>query len=168
MSYLVPPQIIAKRLSIQKSNATVTPTIITDLSQVTGIGTFVFQYHLIYRSTAAATGIRFDVNYTGTVTNFVWNQYWVDTSATASTAAPDQDEVLATGAVLGGFASRAKGTAGRGTTISVDTANVDMYMRIEGIMVVTVAGSLDLYHGSETAVSTTIEVGSSLLIFQTV
>ena len=166
MSYFVPPTIIARQLSTQHDNATTTPTICTSLSVATGIGVFTFQYYLIYQSTAAATGVRFDVNYTGTVTRFVWNQRWVDISATASTAATDQDEILSTGAVMGAFASRAKGTAGRGTTLSVDTANADSLMIIEGIMVVTVAGSLDLYHGSETAATTSVMVGSTLLLNQ--
>ena len=166
MSYALPPAIIARQLSTQHDNATTTPTIVTALSVSTGLGVFTFRYDIIYQSSAAGTGIKFDVNYTGTVTRFVWNQRWVDTSATASTAAPDQDEVLSTGAVMGAFASRAKGTAGRGTTLSVDTANADMYMIIEGIMIVTAAGSLDLYHGSETAATTSVMVGSGLWLTQ--
>ena len=157
---------IKKRLSAQQTNATTTPTKVTGLDQATEIGTFVFQYMIRYRSTATTTGVRFDVNYTGTITSFVWNQRWVDASSTASTAAPDQDEILAAGAVIGAFASRAKGTAGRGTTLSVDTANADMLMIIEGLMVVTVAGNLELYHGSETAVTTSIEADSVLMIIQ--
>jgi len=166
MSYIIPPSRIVRQLSTQHDNATTTPTICTSLSVSSGIGVFTFRYDIIYQSTAATTGVRFDVNYTGTVTRFVWFQRWVDISATASTAATDQDEVLATGAVMGAFASRAKGTAGRGTTLSVDTANADSYMIIEGIMVVTVAGSLDLYHGSETAATTSVMVGSTLTLAQ--
>ena len=157
---------IKKRLSAQQTNATITPTKVTGLDQTTEIGTFVFNYMIRYRSTAAGTGVRFDVNYSGTVTSFVWNQRWVDAGATASTAAPDQDEVLATGAVAGAFASRAKGTSGRGTTLSVDTANADMLMIIEGLMVVTAEGDLQLYHGSETAATTSVEADSVLTIIQ--
>ena len=65
------------------------------------------------------------------------------------------------------MASRAKGTAGRGTTLSVDTINADMMMVIEGLMIVTVAGDLQLYHGSENAVATTIKTGSSLVLTKT-
>lgn len=65
---------------------------------------------------------------------------------------------------MGAFGSRAKGTAGRGTTLSVDTINVDMLMIIEGTFVCTVTGDLELWHGSETAASTTVKAGSSLIL----
>jgi hypothetical protein len=88
----------------------------------------------------------------------------VDVSAAASTAAPDQDEVLSTGAVVGAFAARAKSTTGWGTTLSVDAANADMLMIIEGLVVVTGSGDLQLYHGSEVAAATTVKAGSSVII----
>jgi hypothetical protein len=156
--------ITTKRLAAQTTRTTVTPAIVTGLSLSTEVGVYTFKYYLIYRSTNTNTGVRFDVNYTGTVTNFVWIQRWVDVSATASTAAPDQDEIIAAGGVIGGFSSRAKGTAGRGTTLSVDTANADMLMILEGIMVVTVAGSLDLYFAGETTTSVSLEAGSALVV----
>lgn len=155
-------------LASNQANSTTTPTELTGLSVVNvQPGTYVFNYYVLYQSAATTTGVRFDVNFTGTVTKFAWNQMWVDVSATAATAAADQDAVLTTGSVYGAFASRAKGTAGRGTTISVDTANADMLMRIEGIMIVTVAGDLELWHGSEVAAASTVLAGSSLILHKT-
>lgn len=160
------PMVVA--LSGDQSNSTTTPTEVTGLSVVNvQPGTYVFNYYIMYQSAATTTGVKFDVNFTGTVTKIVWNQMWVDTSATASTAAADQDAVGAAGQVYGAMASRAKGTAGRGTTISVDTANADMLMRIEGIMIVTVAGDLELWHGSEVAAASTILARSSLILHKT-
>ncbi len=156
-----------KSLSADQSNSTVTPTNVTGLDVATGTGTFIFQYYIRYQSAATTTGVRFDVNHTGTVTSFVWNQRQIDTSATAATAAADQDQVQAASGVMGGFASRAKGTAGRGTTVSVDTANADMLTIIEGLFVCTVSGDLELWHGSETAASTTVKAGSSLILTRT-
>lgn len=155
-------------LASDQANPTTTPTELTGLS-VANVqpGVYVFNYYVLYQSAATTTGVRFDVNFTGTVTKFAWNQMWVDVSATAATAAADQDAVLSTGSVYGAFASRAKGTAGRGTTISVDTANADMLMRIEGIMIVTVAGDLELWHGSEVAAASTVLAGSSLILHKT-
>jgi hypothetical protein len=135
---------------------------VTGLDQTVAPGTYIFEYYIRYQAAALTTGVKFDVNHSGTVTSFVWNQRWVDVSATASTAAADQDNIQAAGAVVGGFASRAKGTAGRGTTLSVDTANADMLMIIEGVAVVTVSGDLQLYHGSEVAFASTVKAGSSL------
>lgn len=157
-----------KKLSMASdgtTNTSVTPAKQTALDLATGTGIFNFQYFIRYQTAALTTGIKFDVNHTGTVTAFLWNQRYIDVSATAATAAPDQDNVLATAAVMGGFASRAKGTAGRGTTISVDTANADMLMIIEGLAVVTVTGNLELYMGTEVAASGAIvKAGSHLIL----
>jgi hypothetical protein len=155
-------------LAADQSNSTTTPTSVSGLiSDTLQPGTYVFRYYVRYQAGATTTGVKFDVNFTGTVTAFVWNWHVVDTTATAATAAADQDAVAATGQVYSVFASRAKGTAGRGTTISVDTANADMFAVIEGIMTVTVAGQLDLYHGSEVAAASTVMAGSSLILTKT-
>ncbi len=156
------------KLGSDHINATTTPTEVTGLSVVgTGTGTFVFNYYILHQADAATTGIRFDVNHTGTVTSFVWNQMFVGLTQTAADANPDQDEVLATASIYNAFSSRGKGTAGRGTTLSVDTLAADMLMRIEGLMVVTVDGDLELWHGSEVAANTTVKAGSSLLLVKT-
>lgn len=155
-------------LAGDQSNSTVTPTEVTGLSVVSvQPGVYTFDYYILYNSGVTTTGVRFDVNFTGTVTSFVWNQYWSDLSATAATAVPDQDNIGAAGHVMASFASRAKGTAGRGTTLSTDSAGSDMLMRIEGLMIVTVAGDLELWHGSEVAAISTIKAGTSLVLTKT-
>lgn len=145
-------------------NSTTTTAKITGLDLTVGAGTYQFKYMIRHQSAATTTGVKFDVNHTGTVTSFIYNTYFVDATATASTAAHDQDEVLATAAVVNAFAARSKGTAGRGTSISVDTANADMLTIIEGMMIVTVSGNLELYHASEVAAATTVMAGSSLVL----
>lgn len=161
---------IPRVLAATQSNSTTTTSKVTglDLGPLPA-GTYQFQYLIRYQSSAATTGVKFDVNFSGTVTSFIWNQRWVDTSnvATATGAnAPDQDAIATTGHVVQAFASRAKGTAGRGVTASVDTLNADMLMTIEGMMIVTVAGDLQLYHGSETANATSVMVGSSVAVLK--
>ena len=146
------------------SNTTTTAAKITDLDLTLGPGTYTFKYFIRYQAAATTTGVKFSVNHSGTVTAFVANVRWVDVSATASTAAPSQAEVLSTGAVMGAFSARAKSTAGWGTTLSVDVANSDMLMIIEGLVVVSVSGDLQLYHGSEIAAATTVKTGSSVII----
>ena len=152
-------------LGSDHSNSTTTPTSVSGLiSDSLPVGTYNFTYQIRYQSSAATTGVKFDVNFTGTATSVVWNQTYVDTSATAATAVPDQDAVGAAAQVLGAFASRAFGTAGRGVTLSVDTANADMLTTIYGTFTVSVAGQLDLYHGSETANATSAMAGSNLVL----
>lgn len=156
--------IVVKQLQSDQSNSTTTPTEVTGLSLVLDPGTYLFEYYLIYQAAATTTGVRFSVNHSGTVTAFVASVRWNDVSATASTAAPDQDQILATGAVVGSFAARAKSTAGWGTTVSVDSAAANMMMIIEGIMVVTVSGEIELWHGSEVAAASTVKAGSALRV----
>lgn len=151
-------------LGSNQSNSTTTPTEVTGLTVALQPGTYTATYHILYQAAATTTGVRFSVNFSGTVTAFVAFQRWVDNSATAATAAADQDAVLTTGSVMGAMAARAKSTAGWGTTISVDTANADMLMIIEVLFVVTVAGSLQLYHGSEVAAASTVKAGSVVAI----
>lgn len=157
-------KVLTKALAADQSNSTVTPTKVTGLDVTIGVGTWVFQYFIRYQAAALTTGVRFDVNHSGTVTTFLWQQRCVDTSATASTNAPDQDQIIAAGGVMSAMASRAKGTAGRGTTLSVDTINANMLMIIEGLVVVTVAGDIQLYHGSEVAAASTVKQDSSLIL----
>lgn len=157
----LPTQIL---LAADQSNATTTPTEVTGLTVATEVGTYLFRYNIIYQSSAAGTGVKYSVDYTGTVTSFVANRRFIDASATQATAAPDQDSVVAGATLMAGFAARAKSQAGWGTTISVDTVNLDMYEIIEGVAVVTVAGNIALWHGSETAASTTTKAGTSLIL----
>lgn len=154
----------SKRLTADLTNSTATMAKVTGLDLSLGIGTYIVQYFLRYQSQALTTGVRFSVNYTGTSPVFVFNMRWVDASATASTAAPDQDEILTTGAVVGAFAARLKSTLGWGTTISVDSVNADMLMIVEGLVQATSAGDLQLYHASEVAAASIIKAESSLLV----
>jgi hypothetical protein len=158
------PHVHTKALSADQSNSTTTPTEVAGLTVAVGVGTWKFQYLICYQAAATTTGVRLSVNHTGTLSMFVANLSWVDTSATASTATPDQDAVGAAGKVFGAMAARAKSTAGWGTLLGVDTANADMLAIIDGLMVVTVAGNIALWHGSEVAAQSTVKAGSALFL----
>lgn len=145
------------------ANSTTTPVSITNLILATGTGTFAFQYFVRYVSSITSTGVKFSVNHTGTVSTFVYWWRWVDVSATASTAAATQAGVNAAGSVMGAMSARAKTTGGTGTTISTDTTG-DMLVIVEGLFICTVDGNLELWHGSETAASTTVKAGTTLIL----
>lgn len=147
------------------ANATTTAAKITGLDLVVPAGTYQFQYFIRYQSSAAATGVKFSVNHNGTTTAFLVNMRYVDASATASTGAPTQAQNNSTAGVMGAYSARAKSTAaGMGPTLSVDTLNADMMIVLEGIVIVTVSGTMELYHASETAAATTVKAGSSLML----
>ena len=158
------PTVIVKALPSDQSNSTTTLTEVTGLTMSVGVGVYQFRYCVIYQAAALTTGVRFSVNHTGTVSKFVAWRRGLDVSATAATAAPDQDNLLATGAVFFGFGARAKSTTGWGTTLSVDVINADMMEVIEGLMVVTASGNIALWHGSEVAAASTVMAGSSLVV----
>lgn len=152
---------LLQRLAAQQDSSATAPAKVTGLDRTLGVGTWIVEYFLRYRTSVAGTGVKFDLNHSGTVTSFVWWQYFTGLIATASDANADQDSVLAAGVPLNAFASRAKGTAGRGVTLSADTANADMFMRIEALVEVTVSGDIQLYFGSEATGSTqSLMVGS--------
>ncbi len=164
LSISTPSSLVTVDLGSQVDIASTTAAKVTAFDLALSTGVYYYQYLLIYQSAATTTGVKFSVNYTGTTTRHVNFQRWSDVSATASTAVPDQDNIGAAGHVMGCFASRANSTAGRGVTLSVDTANADMFMIIEGLLVSGGAGDLQLYHGAEVAATTSLMVGSSLVI----
>lgn len=155
------------RLASDQSNSTTTPTEVTGLTVATGTGTYIFEYFLLVQSAATTTGHKFDVNHDGTTTSLSFNIQWLTAATTASDDIPDQDHVAAPGGVFSGFSARSGGTTGTGQTTDVDTANADVLYNIFGIMVVTVAGNLELWHGSEAAAASTVKAGSSLRLTKT-
>lgn len=164
---VIDSEVILRALSALQSNSTSSPTEVAELTVTLAPGTYQFQYFIIYQAAATTTGVRFSVNFSGTASRFVANWHVVDNGAAASTAAADQDAVAAGGQVYSVFSARAKSTAGWGTTISVDSADADMFAKVEGIMVVTTAGTLQLWHGSEVNAASSVRAGTSLVCLKT-
>lgn len=155
-------QLSVFRLGADVTNATTTAAKITGLDSAVGVGTWVFEYFLLYTSSVVTTGIKFGVNHTGTVTSFVYDGYGTTADITTNTALMDQDVLLTTGATMSAWAARAKTTTAPMITSGVDTITSDMLLMISGLAVVTVTGNLELYHASETANTTTMKAGSAL------
>lgn len=149
-------------LAADVSNSTTTVAAIAGLDLTLAAGTWIYRYYIRYQAAATTTGVKFAVDHTGTVTAHIYNMYGVDTTATASDGAMDQDANASTGQVLAAYAARADNVT-LGPTLSVDTINADMLMVIEGVVVVTATGNLRLMHGSEVAAATTVKAGSALV-----
>lgn len=159
---LADPRVIVKALLADQSNSTVTPTEVTGITVPMGVGKWAFQYNIRYNSGLTTTGVRFSANHDGTVTHFIFNRRWVAAINTTSSDAPSQAMVAGLGGVVSAFSARAKTTAGTGTTLSTDSAGADMMEIIEGMCEVTVAGNLELWHGSEVAAISTVKQGTVL------
>jgi len=151
-------------LATQFSTSSTTAAKVTGLDMVCGPGTWIFEYWLRVRSSTAGTGHKLSNNHTGTVTAFMATQTSLTTNATDASGTVDQD-VTTTPGVVGGLAQRAKSTAAALIWApGLDATASDNMIKIEGLMVVTVSGNLELYAASETAVATTIETGSVLRV----
>lgn len=155
--------ITTKLLSASVSNSTTTLTKIDGLDLACGTGTWAFKYLIRHQAGLTTTGIKFSVNHTGTVSSFVANKSVVESTTAASTGAQSG---AANGVTLvsGGSARAISTTLPLGTTISADVANADMLTIIEGLIVVTATGNIELYHGSEVAAATTVMANSALIL----
>jgi hypothetical protein len=150
--------------------ASTTGTEVLDLNMTLEAGTYAFDYYLIVRSATGTVGPMMGVNFTGTAAVKTMIAYWADaTSAiTAEVHSMDDQGTLAFG-YISGMANKAYTTTApnMGTTVGVSTTGSDIPMRITGSVIVTVAGDLELWHSSETATSTSVEAGSSLVVVRT-
>lgn len=160
------------KLGSQHSNSTATGTKVTGLDLALEAGTYTFKYSLITRSGGTVgTGLYLGVNFsTGTAAVKTFIMRWADNSATLLAAIGAMAD---TGAHGLGFhmsqPSKAYSTTSPdlGTTGGFKTDASDTPVWVEGIVVVTVAGTLELWHSSETTTATTVEVGSSLAVIRT-
>lgn len=135
-----------------------------------GVGTYCFDFYLIVRSATTTVGPMLGVNFTGTAALPVFHMRWADatTAISAETHIMDNVGILAAG-FISGMAHNAYSTTApnMGTTIGVAAADLNIFCKIEGIIIVTVPGILQLWHSSETATATSVMVGSSLIVQQT-
>lgn len=160
-----------QRLDTQHSVSSTTPTKVTDLDTDLDPGTYTFDYRLLVQSATITVGPQFNLNFTGTATRARWWFEYADLSATLLAAIGTMAHDTST-STLGflmakaedDFATTAAGNMGPvATTNPVQTAATDHMCIIRGIIVVSAVGDLQLWHGSETATATSVEVGSSLV-----
>jgi len=156
------------KCTAQHSISSTTGTIVPSLSQTLEAGTYHFKYFLRVQSATTTVGPMLGVDFTGTASPAIsMIARWADatTVITAEVHAMDNVGILGAG-FISGMAHNAESTTApnMGTTVGVSTTAVDIPMIIEGIIGVTVQGSLDLYHSSETATATSVEVGSLLIV----
>lgn len=147
-------------------NGTTTLVNITNLAMTLGAGTYYFKYMIRYQTSITTTGVKFAVHHTGTVTAFMANHHFAQELSTAASLAADQ---ATTGGAVGVYSTMAVRATNQtaGPTASAD-ATGDMLWVVEGSMIVTVSGDLQLLHASETAANTTVMAGSLLLVTQVV
>ena len=140
-------------LVLAANSADITGLVLTTVMSITAIpiGRYVFKCQLIFQTTATTTGIGTAVNFTGTLTQFAVLNRWVDTLATATTGGIMNAGAVAAGNVMGSHSSITKGTLIGAVNVTVQTANSDHIIILEGFMVVSVAGDLQIKLEAELA-----------------
>ena len=163
------------RLNTQHATSVIAPTKVTELDQTLEAGTYTFEYWLLVRSATITVGPQFNFNFTGTVTAANWWFEYADLSATLLAAIGTMAHDIGNPTLGFGMrqaeddeATTAAGNMGPiATTNSVQTTATNHLVKISGLLVVTVSGNIELWHGSETATATSVEVGSSLIVLRT-
>ncbi len=156
----------ATKLAADYTNATATSTVVTGLNTAVGVGTWKFEYLVLYQHSAAGSAVDLSVNHSGTVSAFVANWRWAGPGTTAATGNADQAASASTGNIHESYAARAKSAAATwGPILGVDLTNSDMLAIVEGLVIVTVAGNLELWMRSPSGVGTlTVRTGSALIL----
>jgi hypothetical protein len=156
-------------LVLAANSADITGTGLTTVMTVTGVdvGRYRFSCQLIYQTTATTTGIDTAVNHTGTLTQYVVEARFASTGTTAATAAASEAASSATGNLYEAQGQRTKNTIIGSGVVSVDAANTDMIITIEGFFVVSVTGDLQIKLAAENAgVTCRAMQGSSLILYK--
>lgn len=157
------------RLGSQHLLASTTGTKVTGLDQTLEAGTYTYKYSLIVRSATLTVGPMLGVNFTGTgAPRSMFRFADASTALTAEVHSMGTQGNKAFG-FISGMADNTESTTApaMGTTVGVQTINADILCFIEGVVIVTASGALELWHSSETATNTSVEVGSSLVVIRT-
>lgn len=140
-------------LVLAANSSDITGTGLTTVMTITGVGVgrYHFKCQLIYQATATTTGMQVAVNHTGTTTQFIAEKRVTTTGASAATNAATTAATSAGGNLYEGQGTRTKNAIIGAVSISVDAANSDMLVTIEGFFVVSVSGSLEIKLAAELA-----------------
>lgn len=156
--------ITVQSLSADSSAITTTAPVVVMTTTGVGVGTWHYRYVMVYRSAATTTGLFTRVNHTGTVTRFLLNTAFLSTGGAAATGIADGVGAIQTAGLWEGKAERVKDTSSS-ATVGVDTINADVLQIVEGLLVVSVTGSLELKIGTEVAASAiTVQADSFLTL----
>lgn len=163
-----PAIIVTSLVSDATTNSTTTGVKITSLDTAILVGTWMFEYFVRYQNGATTTGIQFGVNFTGTTTAFnVMTRH--TSSATNNVGTVVHGSSGGVVRLLGSMAARAESTTTPNLSgiSAIDAANSDMLAVIEGLIIVSTTGNMELWHASSAATASTVKAGTSLRLTKT-
>lgn len=144
-----------------------------DVAVTLPIGTHAFIYYLIIQSISTSVSPLYGINFTGTAPNPLFGiRYWDSGPMTAGTGTADNTNASTGATAVGPISGQVHNAYSTTTGVMAHVGGVgagtsNILVLLEGIIIVTAQGDLELWHGSETASSTTIKAGSSLIVTQT-
>ena len=148
--------------------ASATGTEVTALRAALAVGTYRFQYKLIVRSSAAGTGPGFGLNFSGTQTALVAVLHYQGTgTGTSSGTMDDANTGAGSSQMREGSAARTVTTTSPNMNVitAVGAADVDCFVTIIGVIVVSATGNLELWANAEAGGATIdVRVGSALML----
>lgn len=151
-----------QKLSANSAGLTSTTPAVVMTTTGVDAGTWKFKYTVIFRSAATTTGMKVAVNHSGTTGLYQMMAYYPTTGGTAATGIHDGVTSSATAGLIESRTERVINTATIATA-GVDTTNSNEIMIVEGIIVVTVSGNLELKMATEVAASAiTVQADSFL------
>lgn len=154
-----------KTLQMLTSNSgdqtSTTPGVVMTTTGV-GAGTWHYKYTVVYQTAATTTGIKLGVNHTGTVTTFQNVMWFMDSGAAASTGVGKGLTTAAVGSVPSMYSERVKDTY-TFASVGVTDINANILAVVEGVLVVSVSGQLELKLGTEVAASAARLMAGSVL-----
>jgi hypothetical protein len=144
------------------ANSTTTLTTVMTTTALP-IGTYFFEYFIVWQSATATTGVNFAVDYTGTVTRVRTTRHYQSTGTAAASGVSDGLAAVLTGSLVEHMSTRSDAGA-LGPNTGVDTINADQFDHIRGIIVVSTSADLLLQHASEAATSTQVMADTMLIL----
>ena len=135
-----------------------------------GVGTYTFEVWAIVQTGTTTVGPMLGVNFTGTSTLYGMHFRFADATTAVTAEVHSMDDVGNLGfGFISGMAHNAYSTTSpnMGTTVGASGTGVNLLCFIEGLINVTAVGELELWHSSETATSTTVKTGTSMVVTRT-
>jgi len=159
-----------RHLAARYTNATSTGTEVTGLSfNNLSPGTYWVKWKLLYEALASTSSIKFGVNITGAVNEFVAHAYFPSAGVTGATGTMHDANNATTGQVYAYANTRTESTTAPnlGPWIATTTAAVPHMLEVECLVVVTALTDIELWCASEVTAEISLEIGSSGLCFRT-
>jgi hypothetical protein len=140
-------------------------TTVETVMSLTGlaVGTYMFEYFVVWRSGTTTVGTSWAVDYTGTVTRVRATRHYQTTGAAAATGVADGVAATLTGQLVEHMSTMTDNGA-LGPNTGVGSTTEDQFDHIRGIIVVSTTGDLNLSMTGEGNGAVTFKADSSLFL----